>query len=102
MTDPGNPADLLSATREFVGDAEYGWWRNAHPRGFVLAVRTRPPVLLHRATCDKVDRDRHPGALRAKGSRQICAESPAALRAWLAREAPGAGAVLERCPKCTP
>jgi hypothetical protein len=49
-----------------------------------------------------VDRDRHPGGLKAQGSRQICADTTAALRAWLAREAPGSGQVLERCPKCAP
>lgn len=95
--------DPYISTVEFADDAAgYAWWRNSHPAGLVLAVRARKPPLLHRATCDKVDRDRHPGALTARGSRQICANTPAALRGWLAREAAGASPVLARCPKCAP
>jgi hypothetical protein len=94
--------DPYTATEEFADPAAYGWWRGTHPNGFVLAVSARKPPMLHRAGCDKVDRDRHSGALGARGSRQICAAAPAALRAWIAREAPGAGAVLERCPRCGP
>ena len=96
------PADLLTATAEFPEDAAYAWWRTTHPAGFVLAVRARQAPLLHRSRCAEVDRDRHPGRLHAAGSRQLCAESPAALRAWVARELPGAGAVVARCPKCAP
>ncbi len=93
----------LSDVAEFAGDdAGYAWWRTTHPHGFVLAVRARKPPLLHRASCDKVDRDRHPGALGAAGSRQLCAETKVALRAWLAREAPEGTALVERCPKCGP
>ena len=97
-------ANLLTATAEYPGDdAGYAWWRNSHPGGFVLAVRARHAPLLHRVRCPEVDRDRHPGRLRAAGSRQVCAESAAALRAWLAREVPeAAAAVLARCPKCGP
>lgn len=95
--------DLLSDTAEYADDdAGYGWWRNTHPYGYVLAVRARRPPLLHRAACEKIDRDRHPGALRAAGSRQICAGSKVALRAWLARELPGEAATIDRCPKCAP
>jgi hypothetical protein len=100
VTDP--QPNLLTATAELADDAEYAWWRNAHPAGFILAVRARKAPLLHRARCDKVDRDRHPGGLKAAGSRQICAGTIAALRAWLAREAPEAALVLARCPKCAP
>ena len=97
------PPDPHTATAEFPGDdAGYTWWRDAHPQGYVLAVRARKPPLLHRARCDKIDRDAHPGALRAKGARQICADTKPALRAWLAREAPEATGLLERCPKCGP
>lgn len=96
-------ADLRTATAEYAGDdAGYAWWRTTHPAGLVLAVRAKQPPLLHRAACDEVDRDRHPGRLRAAGSRQICAETTAALRGWAARELSGAGAVLKRCPKCSP
>ena len=95
--------DLRTATAEFPGDdAGYAWWRNSHPSGLVLAIRARKAPLLHRARCDKVDRDRHPGGLKASGSRQICADTSAALRAWLERESPGSAPVLERCPKCVP
>ena len=93
--------DPRTATSEFTDDAAYGWWRNSHPSGYVLAVRSRHAPLLHRASCREVDRDRHPGRLKAAGSRQICAESTAALRAWLAREGTPQ-AVLERCTKCAP
>jgi hypothetical protein len=97
------PPDPRTDTAEFAGDdAGYGWWRNTHPAGYVLAVRARQAPLLHRAGCDQVDRDRHPGRLRAAGSRQLCAETTTALRAWVARELPGAGAVLARCPRCAP
>lgn len=93
----------LHDVAEFTGDdAGYAWWRTTHPYGFVLAVRARKAALLHRASCDKVDRDRHPGALGAAGSRQLCAETKVALRAWLAREAPELTAMIERCPKCGP
>lgn len=103
-----SPADdPWTATAEYAGDdAGYAWWRHTHPAGYVLAVRARHAPVLHRATCAAVDRDRHPGRLGAAGSRQICAESTPALRAWLAREAvPGAptsGALLARCPTCGP
>ena len=95
--------DMRSATSEFTGDdAGYLWWRNTHPNGLILTVRARTGPLLHRASCRDVDRDRHPGRLKAAGSRQICAETAIALRAWLAREMPEVGAVLPRCPKCAP
>src|SRR5687767_12088061 len=64
MTDSDDP---LVATVELPDDAEYGWWLNTHPDGFVLAVRTRSAPLLHRATCPEIDRDVHPGRLKAKG-----------------------------------
>jgi hypothetical protein len=97
------PVDPRADTWEFAGDdAGYLWWRNAHPWGFVLGVRARKEPLLHRATCADIDRDRKPGALRAAGSRQICGQTPLALREWLKREVPGSGAVLPRCPKCSP
>jgi hypothetical protein len=100
MTTPDDP---LVATSEFeADDAGYAWWRNTHPSSFVLAVRARKPPMLHRASCDKVDRDRHPGSLGARGSRQICAETKVALRAWLARESPADAGPVERCPKCAP
>ena len=98
--------DLFSATAEPADDASYAWWLHAHPSGYVLAVRARQAPMRHRATCSEVDRDRHPGRLRAKGSRQICAESKPALRAWATRElaadSAGAGALLARCPRCAP
>ena len=96
------PADPLTATEEHEDDAGYAWWRHSHPGGYVLAVRARHPPLLHRATCPEVDRDRHPGRLTAKGSRQICAETKPALRAWLLREGGDQQAMLARCPKCAP
>ena len=90
------------AVAEFEDDASYAWWRNTHPWGFVLSVRARRAPLLHRASCRDVDRERKPGALKAAGSRQICADDKAALREWLRREDPSSGPVLERCPKCAP
>jgi hypothetical protein len=97
------PADPRAATWEFEGDdAGYGWWRNGHPGGYILGVRAKQGATLHRVTCPEIDRDRHPGRLRAKGARQVCAETTTALRAWVAREMPGQGAVLARCPKCAP
>ena len=96
------PHDLFADTVEPPDDAAYAWWRNAHPAGFVLAVRARKEPVLHRSGCRDVDRDRKPGALKAKGSRQICAESAQALRAWLARELPESTGLLARCPKCGP
>ncbi len=97
-------SDARTDTAEYPGDdAGYGWWRNTHPAGYVLAVRARQAPLLHRAGCREVDRDLHPGRLGAKGSRQICAVAKPALRAWLLRELPEqAGAVTARCPKCAP
>lgn len=94
--------DMRTATAELPDDAQYAWWRDAHPNGYVLDVRARKPPLLHKPRCDRIDRDRHPGALKAAGSRQICADSTAALRAWLARELPGSSPVLARCPRCGP
>lgn len=95
-------ADAFSATLEFPDDAEYAWWLNTHPDGYVLAVRTRSAPLLHKATCPEIDRDVHPGRLRAKGARQVCAQAKSALRAWASRELEGGGALLARCPKCGP
>jgi hypothetical protein len=95
-------ADPLIAVEEFAEDARYAWWRNTHPGGYILAVRARQAPVLHRAACAEVDRDRHPGRLKAAGSRQVCAETKPALRAWVAREGAGPARVLERCPKCSP
>jgi hypothetical protein len=95
-------SDAPSDTEEFTDDAEYGWWRDTHPDGYVLAVRARSAPLLHRAPCPEVDRDVHPGRLRAKGARQICSDTKSALRAWVARELPSGGKLVDRCPKCGP
>lgn len=95
-------ADAPSDTEEFTDDAEYGWWRDTHPDGYVLAVRARSAPLLHRAPCPEVDRDVHPGRLKAKGARQICSHAKSALRAWVARELPSDGRLVDRCPKCGP
>jgi hypothetical protein len=92
----------FTATTEFDDDASYAWWRDAHPEGFVAAIRARHAPVLHRAPCPDVDRDRRPGRLKAKGSRQICAEMKSALRAWVAREIPDSAALLARCPRCAP
>ena len=95
--------DFRTATAEYPGDdAGYGWWRSTHPAGYVLAISAKDPPVLHSVACSEVDRDRHPKRLHAAGRRQICAETPAALRAWVARELPGASPVLRRCPKCSP
>ncbi len=98
-----NARDPLTAVEEFPGDDPgYAWWRNTHPAGYILAVRARHPPIVHRAGCRDVDRDAHPGRLRAAGSRQLCAETKPALRAWAGREVPGHGITLDRCPKCAP
>ena len=94
--------DPRTETLEFDDDASYSWWRDSHPDGFVLTVTAKRPPLLHLATCSDVDRDRHGARLRKKGSRQICADTKSALRAWVAREAPGEGGLVARCPKCEP
>ena len=94
--------DLRIATTEYPDDAGYAWWRSTHPEGYVLATSAKDAPVLHRATCSEVDRDRHPKRLRAAGRRQVCAETTVALRAWVARELPGASPVLARCPKCSP
>lgn len=99
MTDPSDP---FTATWEFDDDASYAWWRNTHAGGYVLAVRARREAVLHRASCRDVDRDRHPGALKARGSRQVCAEYKPALREWLRVEEPARTAPVERCAKCGP
>lgn len=91
-----------TATSEYPDDAGYAWWRNTHPAGYVLAISAKDAPILHTAACSEIDRDRHAKRLHAAGRRQICAETPAALRAWLARELPGASSVLQRCPKCAP
>jgi hypothetical protein len=87
---------------ELEDDAEYSWWRDTHPDGFVLAVRARKPPVLHKARCSDVDRDRHRGRLKAKGSRQICADTKTALRSWHGREVPEHAGLIERCTKCSP
>jgi hypothetical protein len=94
--------DPFTDVAELDDDAEYAWWLNTNPDGFVLAVRARRAPILHRAKCPEVDRDRHPGRLKAKGARQLCATMKSALRAWAAREAPDDGKLIERCPKCAP
>jgi hypothetical protein len=87
---------------EFEDDASYAWWRNSHPDGYILAVRARHAPMLHRAQCSDVDRDRRPGRLKAKGSRQLCADSKSVLRAWAKREIASEDQLLARCPKCAP
>jgi hypothetical protein len=99
MTESGNGFEDIA---EFDDDAGYAWWRNSHPTGFILAVRARHPPVLHRAGCSDVDRDRRPGRLKAKGSRQICADMKPALREWASRELQLEGQLLARCPKCSP
>jgi hypothetical protein len=106
MTDPV-PSGMGKPSRddvvEFEGsDAGYAWWRNTHPDGYVIALRARHPPLLHRARCSEIDRDRHPGRLGARGSRQLCATSKSALRAWLKQELPDMTGMLARCPTCGP
>ena len=93
--------DPFTDVAEFADDAAYDWWRSAHPEGFVLAVRARKPPILHRSGCAEIDRRVHPGRLKAKGSRQVCAEMKSALRAWAASELETKG-LIERCPKCGP
>jgi hypothetical protein len=94
--------ETFAGTLEMQDDAAYSWWRDAHPDGFVLAVRARKPPVLHRAGCSEVDRDRHPRRLAAKGSRQICGDTKAALRGWHAREVPEHAGLIDRCTKCAP
>ncbi|HEX2189848.1 MAG TPA: hypothetical protein VHG51_13155 [Longimicrobiaceae bacterium] len=94
--------DVNADTVEPEDDAAYAWWRDTHPDGYVLAVRARKPPMLHRARCRDVDRDAHPGRLKAKGSRQVCSDAKSALRAWLAREVPEHAGLVDRCPKCAP
>ena len=92
----------FSETLELEDDAEYSWWRDSHPEGFVLAVRARHAPVLHRARCPEVDRDRHGKRLKAKGARQICSNTKSALRTWHAREVPDHAGLIERCIKCGP
>jgi hypothetical protein len=99
MDESGDPFTDIA---EFDDDASYGWWRDSHPDGFVLTVRAKRPPLLHHATCADVDRDRRGGRLKGKGSRQLCADTKSALRAWVKREMPEQGALVARCPKCEP
>jgi len=94
--------DPAAGTEELEDDASYAWWRDPHPDGFILALRARHPPLLHRASCADVDRDRRPGRLKAKGSRQLCADAKSALRARLHHEVPEEGQLFARCPKCAP
>ena len=82
-------------------DAGYSWWRDAHPAGYILAVRARRPPMLHLATCRDVDRDQS-RSLKAKGARQLCAEMKSALRACVKQELPDERGLLARCPKCEP
>jgi hypothetical protein len=93
---------MSAVPSEFDDDAAYAWWRNTHPDGFVLAVRARHAPVLHKARCPDVDRDRRPGRLKAKGSRQLCADAKSPLRAWLKRESPELEGMIDRCPKCGP
>lgn len=93
---------MSAETEELPDDAEYSWWRDTHPDGFVLAVRARSAPLLHKAGCPEVDRDVHPGRLKARGARQICSDAKSALRAWVARELPDESGLVGRCPKCGP
>lgn len=93
-------SESADTVEEFEDDASYSWWRDTHPDGFVLAVRARSAPLLHRAKCSEVDRDRHPGRLRAKGARQICSDTKSSLRAWASQE--GTVGLIDRCPKCGP
>ncbi|HUH13892.1 MAG TPA: hypothetical protein VMK65_12320 [Longimicrobiales bacterium] len=96
------PIDPFTTAAEFEDDAAYAWWRNTHPDGFILAMRARRPPMLHRAGCREVDRDRHPGRLGAKGSRQLCADTKSVLRAWLKEQEGAEGGLIDRCPKCAP
>jgi hypothetical protein len=95
-------ADSFGTAVEFDDAAGYDWWRNTHPDGYVLAIRASRPPLLHHARCRDVDLNRHPKRFAAKGSRLICSDAKAALRTWLARELPGDGKLIDRCPKCAP
>lgn len=95
------PGDLFAETAEFEDDASYAWWRDSHPDGYVLTVRAKHPPLLHHATCKDVDRAQRRG-LKAKGSRQICADTKSALRAWVHREMSEGATLVARCPKCGP
>jgi hypothetical protein len=95
-------SDSIPEVLEFEDDASYAWWRDSHPDAYVLAVRARHAPILHRAQCSDVDRARRPGRLKAKGSRQLCADTKSALRAWAKLEIASDGPLLARCPKCGP
>lgn len=95
-------SNSFADTLETEDDATYSWWRDTHPDGFVLAVRARHAPILHRSGCSEVDRDRHSKRLKAKGARQICAETKSALRSWHGREVPEHAGLIDRCTKCGP
>jgi hypothetical protein len=95
-------SDDAAEVSEFPDDASYSWWRDSHPDGYVLAVRARHPPVLHHARCSDVDRDRRPGRLKAKGSRQLCADAKSVLRTWARQEIATGDQLLARCPKCAP
>jgi hypothetical protein len=97
-----NPPGADDVVEFDSSDAGYAWWLNTHTDGYVLALRARRAPLLHRARCSEIDRDRHPGRLGARGSRQLCATSKSALRAWLKQELPEMTGMLERCSMCGP
>jgi hypothetical protein len=89
-------------TFEFDDDRAYFEWLSAHPSGFVLSIRKAKGPMLHTAECPHIDRHNNPGALTERGTRKICAETKASLRAWTRSNGLGSGIWLARCPSCSP
>jgi hypothetical protein len=74
-------------------DDAYNQWREAHPEGYVLNVRTDSPPSLHRASCRVL---RPSGSARRGSTTQapkVCSLNRAELEAW-------AGATGRRIVPC--
>jgi 5-methylcytosine-specific restriction enzyme A len=86
------------------GDAPYLRWLHDHPAGWVLnSRRRRDPtyMVLHKATCDSINRTARQAGddpFTSRGYIKVCSEEPDSLLVWI-RQSGGAG-FGKRCSLC--
>jgi hypothetical protein len=98
------------------GDTPYLAWLNSHQNGYLINIlrhlhRDKHYPTLHRARCYKIQQD-PPGHYTDNDYIKVCAESEAALGAWVSANVlppyddnvvlPNDGTFQKRCGTCRP
>lgn len=86
-------------------DAAYLKWISNHPEGFVVNIERgeRPGyVVLHRATCSSISRDRDDGAYSERGYKKVVSDNLESLRAYARSIGRADGSFSKQCGLCQP